>query len=154
MWEGRICTPLEYVRRSDLYTSRVVILPRSRLRVSCKWVGRGQFRKTWPRARGINSPLSPQCKGLNFLIIIGEFDTYFRCHLAYCSCSLSGHLRSKDPNTNWEFGMPRPTYTRDHTRLPTSPLVRTCLLASTTVESLHAYRDHQHANKILFGSMN
>ena len=27
----------------------------------------GQFRKTRPKARGINSPLSPQCKWLNFL---------------------------------------------------------------------------------------
>ena len=35
---------------------------------------------------------------MNFLIIIGEFDTYFHCHLSYCSCSLSGHLQNRDPN--------------------------------------------------------
>ena len=66
--------------------------------MNCKWVGRGQYRKTRPKPRGINSPLSPQYKGLNFLITIGEFDIYFHCHLSYCSCSLSGHLRNKDPN--------------------------------------------------------
>ena len=33
---------------------------------------------------------------MNFLITVGEFDTYFLCHLSYCSCSLFGHPRSKE----------------------------------------------------------
>ena len=70
--------------------------------MSCKWVGRGQFEKTRPKARGINSPISPQCKGLNFSGYYWRIKCLLSLPFSYYSCSLFGHLRSKDPNNYWK----------------------------------------------------
>ena len=48
---------------------------------------------------GYNSPASPLCSGLNFLVIYWRIKCLLLLPFPYYLCSLFGHLRSEDPNS-------------------------------------------------------
>ena len=72
--------------------------------MSCKWFGRGQFRKTRPKARGINSPSLHSVKGWIFLVITGELPTFITIFILFMlPVWASKKLRSKyySPSDHW-----------------------------------------------------
>ena len=48
---------------------------------------------------GYNSPTSPLCRGLNFLVIYWRIKCLLLLPFSYYLCSMFGHLRSEDPNS-------------------------------------------------------
>src|SRR6185436_8143333 len=81
--------------------------------------------------------------------IIGEFGTYFHCHFSYYSCSLSGRLRSLDPNSGAHRSSSKdnPRWPQRRRKPPPAPQAPPLSLAVSSMALNHSTKEPTHELK-------